>query len=197
MPALTEDRIDFAIEEQDAFPTFAPDRPAIDDVAQQVEALLFSTHHPLTAKQLAEVLGSSEPARMQEAIEFLNADYVATGRTFRVEHVAGGYQLLTRAEFGDLLQRLHGKEAEAKLTNAAQETLAIVAYKQPVLRTDVEAIRGVGCGEALRGLMQKRLVKIAGRSELPGRPILYGTTRRFLEVFGLNTLRDLPKPDRE
>ena len=194
MAALTEDRIDFALEEE-AFPTETIDRPAIDGVAQQVEALLFGTHHPLTLRQLGDLMRIPDRRLIEEAIDLLNGEYIATGRTFRAEHVAGGYQLLTRPQWGELLQRLHGDEAEAKLTNAAQETLAIVAYKQPTLRTDVEAIRGVGCGEALRGLMQKRLVKIAGRSELPGRPILYGTTKRFLEVFGLNSLKDLPKPE--
>src|SRR6185503_1909768 len=96
-------------------------------------------------------------------------------------------------EFGEALKRLHQKEADAKLTKAALETLAIIAYKQPVLRADLEAIRGCACGETIRSLMEKHLVKIAGRAEEPGRPILYGTTKRFLELFGLNSLRDLPQ----
>ena len=109
--------------------------------------------------------------------------------------MAGGYQILTLPEHADALRRLHQREVDAKLTKAALETLAIVAYKQPVLRADVEAIRGVACGEAIRGLMEKHLVKIAGRAEEPGRPILYGTTKRFLELFGLNSLKDLPRPE--
>ena len=91
------------------------------------------------------------------------------------------------------LKKLHQKEIDAKLTKAALETLAIIAYKQPILRADIEAIRGVACGETIRSLMEKHLVKIAGRAEEPGRPILYGTTKRFLELFGLNSLKDLPQ----
>jgi segregation and condensation protein B len=106
--------------------------------------------------------------------------------------VAGGYQILTLPRFGDVLKRLHQKEIDSKLTKAALETLAIIAYKQPILRADLEAIRGVACGETIRSLMEKHLVKIAGRAEIPGRPILYGTTKRFLELFGLNNLKDLP-----
>jgi segregation and condensation protein B len=170
----------------------ASDVPEID--ARPLEALLLSTHHPLTAARLAELLkAGSKPIR--KAIQWLNAQYESTGRSFRIEQVAGGFQILTLPEFGEVLQRLHQKEADAKLTKAALETLAIVAYKQPILRADVEAIRGVACGETIRSLMEKHLVKIAGRAEEPGRPILYGTTKRFLELFGLNTLKDLPQPE--
>ena len=136
---------------------------------------------------------TTKPVR--KAIKALNDQYESTGRAFRIEQVAGGYQILTLPEFGDALKKLHQKEADAKLTKAALETLAIVAYKQPILRADVEAIRGCACGETIRSLMEKHLVKIAGRAEEPGRPILYGTTKRFLELFGLNNLRDLPQPE--
>ncbi len=129
---------------------------------------------------------------IRPAVAALNEAYEQTGRSFRVEQVAGGYQILTLPQFGEPLKRLHQKEIDAKLTKAAVETLAIIAYKQPILRADVEAIRGVASGETIRSLMEKHLVKIAGRAEEPGRPILYGTTKRFLELFGLNTLRDLP-----
>ncbi|HYO08485.1 MAG TPA: SMC-Scp complex subunit ScpB [Tepidisphaeraceae bacterium] len=170
--------------------------PAADEEAldlRALEALLFSTHHPLTAGRLAELLGLDSTKPLRRAIKSLNEQYA--GRSFRVEQVAGGYQMLTLPEFGELLKALHQREVDAKLTKAALETLAIVAYKQPILRADVEAIRGVACGETIRSLMEKRLVKIAGRAEVPGRPILYGTTKRFLELFGLNTLKDLPQSD--
>ncbi|MDB5297809.1 MAG: scpB [Phycisphaerales bacterium] len=160
-----------------------------------LEALLLTTHHPLTPARLVELLGAGTARSVRRAVDWLNALYERTGRSFRVEQVAGGYQILTLPEHADALRRLHQREVDAKLTKAALETLAIVAYKQPVLRADVEAIRGVACGEAIRGLMEKHLVKIAGRAEEPGRPILYGTTKRFLELFGLNDLRDLPKPE--
>ena len=160
-----------------------------------LEALLLSTHHPLTAGKLAELLdiGATKPIR--GAIKQLNEQYESTGRAFRVEQVAGGYQLLTLPEYGDTLKKFHQREIDAKLTKAALETLAIIAYKQPILRVDVEAIRGVACGETIRSLMEKHLVKIAGRAEEPGRPILYGTTKRFLELFGLNSLKDLPQSE--
>ena len=160
-----------------------------------MEALLLSTHHPLTAGRLAELMDLETTKSVRNAIKELNAQYESTGRSFRVEQVAGGYQILTLPEFGEHLKKLHQKEADAKLTKAALETLAIIAYKQPILRADVEAIRGVACGETIRSLMEKHLVKIAGRAEEPGRPILYGTTKRFLELFGLNSLRDLPQPE--
>lgn len=158
-----------------------------------LEALLFSTNHPLTAGRLAELMELDTTRHVRNAIKDLNRQYEQGGRAFRIDQVAGGYQMLTLPEFGDFLKKLHKGEADAKLTRAALETLAIIAYKQPILRVDVEAIRGVACGEAIRGLMEKHLVKIAGRAEEPGRPILYGTTKRFLELFGLNNLKDLPQ----
>ena len=160
-----------------------------------LEALLFSTHHPLTAGRLAELLDLPTTKPVRKAIKALNDQYTSSGRSFRVEQVAGGFQILTLPEYGDLLKQFHQKEVDAKLTKAAIETLAIIAYKQPILRADVEAIRGVACGETIRSLMEKRLVKIAGRAEEPGRPILYGTTKRFLELFGLNSVKDLPQPE--
>ena len=140
-------------------------------------------------------LESTKPIR--RAIKELNEQYIESDRSFRVEQVAGGYQLLTMPEFGDVLKKLHQREVDAKLSKAALETLAIIAYKQPILRADIEAIRGVACGETIRSLMEKHLVKIAGRAEIPGRPILYGTTKRFLELFGLNSLKDLPQGDEQ
>lgn len=160
-----------------------------------LEALLLSTHHPLTAGRLAELMGLHATGPVRKAVKALNAEYEQSNRAFRVEQVAGGYQILTLPEFGEHLQKLHQREIDAKLTKAALETLAIIAYKQPILRADIEAIRGVACGETVRSLMEKHLVKIAGRAEEPGRPILYGTTKRFLELFGLNSLKDLPQSE--
>ena len=169
---------------------------AVSDVdLGALEALLFSTHHPLTAGRLAELLDLQTTKPLRKAIKALNEQYASTGRAFRIEQVAGGFQLLTLPDYGDLLKQFHQKEVDAKLTKAAIETLAIIAYKQPILRADVEAIRGVACGETIRSLMEKHLVKIAGRAEEPGRPILYGTTKRFLELFGLNSIKDLPQPE--
>ena len=180
----------------------AVDADADTDTATQIpvnaaalEALLMSTHHPLTAGRLAELLDLPSTKPVRRAIKELNDEYELGGRSFRVEQVAGGFQVLTLPQYGDFLKKLHQREADAKLTKAALETLAIIAYKQPILRANIEAIRGVACGETIRSLMEKHLVKIAGRAEEPGRPILYGTTKRFLELFGLNSLKDLPQPD--
>jgi segregation and condensation protein B len=169
------------------------DMPAVD--MRLLEALLLSTHHPLTAGRLAELMDLPATKPVRQAVKDLNLQYEESHRAFRIEQVAGGYQILTMPEFGDHLKKLHQREIDAKLTKAALETLAIIAYKQPILRADIEAIRGVACGETIRNLMEKRLVNIAGRAEEPGRPILYGTTKRFLEVFGLNTLKDLPQSE--
>lgn len=160
-----------------------------------LEALLLATHHPLTAGKLAELMDLPTTKPIRQAIKDLNTQYEEAHRSFRIEQVAGGYQILTLPEFGEDLKKLHQREIDAKLTKAALETLAIIAYKQPILRADIEAIRGVACGETIRNLMEKHLVNIAGRAEVPGRPILYGTTKRFLEVFGLNSLKDLPQSE--
>jgi len=160
-----------------------------------LEAMLFATHHPLTAGRLAELLGLDSTKPIRGAIRSLNETYASSSRAFRIEQVAGGYQMLTLPEHGELLKQMHQKEIDAKLGKAAMETLAIIAYKQPILRAEIEAIRGVACGETIRNLMEKHVVKIAGRAEEPGRPILYGTTRRFLEVSGLNSIKDLPQPE--
>jgi len=174
-----------------------PAEPDDDKILDEkiLEALLFSTHHPLTGQRLGELLDVKSQKAIRKSVQALNALYEESGRTFRVEQVAGGYQLLSLPEYGDILKRLHQKEGDAKLTKAALETLAIIAYKQPILRADIEAIRGVACGETIRSLMEKHLVNIAGRAEEPGRPILYGTTKRFLQLFGLNNLKDLPQSE--
>jgi segregation and condensation protein B len=180
------------------------DAGAVDEAAAELsvdlrmlEALLLSTHSPLTAGRLGELLDLPTTKPIRKAIKELNRQYEEGNRSFRIEQVAGGYQILTMPEFGEVLKRFHQKEADAKLTKAALETLSIIAYKQPILRADIEAIRGVACGETIRSLMEKHLVKIAGRAEEPGRPILYGTTKRFLELFGLNSLKELPQPEKE
>ena len=191
------DSAEDVVEQEDAA---GSDAALAGDAALEVdvgalEALLLTTHHPLTAGRIAEVLDLPTTKPVRKAIRQLNEAYASTGRSFRIEQVAGGFQILTLPDFGELLKKFHQKEVDAKLTKAAVETLAIIAYKQPILRADVEAIRGVACGETIRSLMEKHLVKIAGRADEPGRPILYGTTRRFLELFGLNSVKDLPQPE--
>lgn len=162
---------------------------------QVVEAILFSTDMPLSAGKLAQTVGLDSSKPVRDAVDELNRDYAAREAAYRIEERAGGYQLLTLPQYSEYIQRLMKKKEEGRLTPAALETLAIIAYKQPILRVDVEAIRGVACGEVIRSLMEHNLVKITGRAEEVGRPMLYGTTKHFLEVFGLGSLRDLPKAE--
>ncbi len=164
-----------------------------ETVAQNVEAVLMTVEKPITVGKIAETLGFDTTKSVTAAIKRLNAFYKEHDRSFGIEQVAGGYQIFTLAKFRGVLGSLHRTRVESKLSPAAMETLAVIAYRQPVLRADIEAVRGVACGEMIRSLMDKHLVKIVGRAEEIGRPMLYGTTRRFLEVFGLSNLKDLPK----
>lgn len=159
----------------------------------KVEAALLTTDRPLPAAKLADVMEQATAASIRDAISLLNKVYEQSERSFRIEEVAGGYQLLTLPQFADVLSSLHRTRGKEKLSTAALETLAIVAYKQPIVRAEIENIRGVACGEVLRSLMERHLIKIVGRAEELGRPMLYGTTKSFLEVFGLSNLKDLPK----
>jgi segregation and condensation protein B len=161
----------------------------------RVEALLMSTDRPLADERLADLLGlgpKGRAAAVGAAIEQLNGEYEQTGRTFRAQRVAGGWQLLTLPALGPLVSRLHRDRHESRLSQPALETLAIIAYRQPVMRAEIEAIRGVACGEVLRALLERRLVRITGRAEQLGRPMLYGTTGHFLRTFGLPGLDALP-----
>jgi segregation and condensation protein B len=157
-----------------------------------VEAILFATDTPLSAKKIAQILDVGNAADVKKHIATLNEQYAATGRSFRIEEIAKGYQMLTIPAYNNWLRQVLKVREETKLSPAAMETLAIVAYKQPILRADVESIRGVACGEVINRLREMNLVKIVGRAEEIGRPLLYGTTTHFLEVFGLGSLEDLP-----
>lgn len=166
----------------------------------RVEALVFSSNRPVSPARIAEALPAAggkavTPSEIEAAIGRLNGVYQQTGRSFRVEHVAGGYRVMTRPELADVLAAFHRAQASSRLSRAAIETLAIVAYQQPVTRARLEAIRGVGCGEVLRSLLERRLVAVTGRAEELGRPMLYGTTKHFLDTFGLNSIKELPAAD--
>ena len=160
-----------------------------------VEALLLATDDPLPAAKIAQLLGMGDASDVKAHIEKLNERYSQAGASFRIEPIAKGYQLLTLPAFNPWIQKLHKARDDSRLSPAALETLAIVAYKQPILRADVEAIRGVAVGDMLVRLRDMGLVRIVGRAEEVGRPLLYGTTTKFLDVFGLGSLKDLPKVD--
>lgn len=157
-----------------------------------IEAALLAADEPLTPKRLAQAAGLPDAAEARRLVRKLHALYEADGSAFQVEEIAGGFQLLTRPEYHPWLTRLRHTGHDLRLSPAARETLAIVAYRQPIMRADIEAVRGVQCGEVLRLLMERGLVRIAGRHNSLGRPVLYGTTKKFLQVFGLRNLRDLP-----
>lgn len=161
-------------------------------VQSVVEAVLFASDEPLSADRLAKIVETGVK-QIRQHIKNLNDRYQAENNAFRIEQIAGGYQMLTLSAYNSWLKKLLRVRSDSKLSPAALETLAIVAYKQPIIRADLEAIRGVAAGEMIRSLMYKGLVKIVGRAEVLGRPMLYGTTRKFLEIFGLNSLKDLPK----
>lgn len=164
------------------------------DLRGAAEALLFSLSEPVTIRSLAELLGVSVH-ETREVIEDLRLEYISGQRAFRIEDIAGGVQLLTLPRFDPWIRKLRQKEKESRLTPAAMESLAVIAYKQPISKADLEGIRGVGCGPTLKTLLERGLIQIAGRGEGLGKPLLYGTTKRFLESFGISSVRELPQPE--
>jgi len=161
------------------------------DAKKVLEAVLFSSSSVMSGQNLATILGNATPSHVFALIESLNEEYERTGRSFRIQSVAGGFQMRTLPIYRTWVQKAEPLKP-VKLTQPALETLAIVAYRQPVTRADVENLRGVDCSYALRALLERRLVRIVGKDKSPGRPILYGTTRDFLSLFNLSDLRELP-----
>jgi len=168
---------------------------ARDPDLARLEAVLLVAQEPLSSRRLAQLASLADGTKACTLVRALNQRYDREGSAFRVEEVAGGLQLLSRPQFAPWLRRLQPRPVEVRLSAPAMETLAVVAYRQPVLRADVEAIRGVQCGEILRQLIERELVRISGRSEDLGRPLMYATTKRFLQVFGLRSLDELPRAE--
>jgi segregation and condensation protein B len=166
-----------------------------DECLAQVEAILFLSSQPVGSRKLAELTDLADGTKARTLVRKLNRLYDAEGCAFRVEEVAGGFQLLTRKKFAPWLRRLYAAPVEVRLSGPAMETLAVIAYRQPVLRAEVEAIRGVQSGEVLRQLIERDMVRIVGRSDELGRPFLYGTGKRFLQVFGLRHIDELPQTE--
>ena len=156
-----------------------------------VEALILASPEPVKSARLAEIVPGCTPGDAKDLVNELNTEYQQNDRAFEIWEVAGGYQIRTRAEFSGYLQQLQ-KRRPLRLSRAALDTLSIVAYKQPATRAEIEDIRGVDAGAVLKGLLDRRLIRIAGHREVPGRPMLYATTRRFLEIFGLESLKGMP-----
>jgi len=163
----------------------------MENIQAIIEALVLVSETPLSMEKICAVLPEVEKSQVQEAIDKLIAEYEDRQSGICLQEVAGGYQFRTRVELANWVKKLRGSKP-ASLSPASLETLAIVAYRQPIVKAEIESIRGVDVSAPLRGLLDKKLVRIVGRKDVPGKPMIYGTTRKFLEVFNLKDLSELP-----
>lgn len=158
-----------------------------------IESLLFVSEEPLTVDKFRQILETVDAKEIRSALQSLGKEYEARGGGFKLAEVAGGWQLRSRPEYNKWLKRML-QPSPQRLSKAALETLAIIAYNQPIIRADIEHIRGVDAGGVLRQLLERKLIRVLGRKEIPGRPLIYATTKLFLELFELRDLKDLPSP---
>jgi len=165
----------------------------MEDIKYIIESLLFVADEPLTVGRLKKILIQAESVEIREAMAELTAEYEMRGGGFYLDEVAGGYQIRTRPQYTDWIKKLI-QPKPLRLSKPALETLVIIAYKQPIIRSDIEHLRGVDCGGVIRVLLERKLIRVLGRKEIAGRPLIYATTKRFLEIFDLKNLRDLPTP---
>lgn len=164
-------------------------------IEKKVEALLFASDEPLTPAKIKELTGAASNGEIRQAVETLSDFYRETERSYQIAELAGGYQLVTLPEYSEVIKSLYKNRRKSRLSNAALETLAIIAYKQPVSRAQIEAVRGVNSGGVLSTLSERELIRVSGRGESIGKPFLYSTTRKFLEYLGLKSYSDLPSID--
>ncbi len=164
-----------------------------NEIRQAIEALLFASEKPLSPEQIQEAfeedLGVQE---IRRALEALRKEYIDGNRGFKLFEIAGGFQLVSDPRFSSYLKRFYQAREKKRLSQASLETLSVIAYRQPATRADIEFIRGVNVDGAIKTLLEKGLIRIVGRKEVPGRPMLYGTTKEFLEHFGMNSIKELP-----
>lgn len=163
-----------------------------EDLKKIIETLLFITDRPVKPSRLAEVAENTDARRVREVIRQLQDEYSSQNRAVQIVEIAGGFQMATKAEYGRWVRRLYNEKMTTKLSNAALETLAIIAYKQPITRAEMEAIRGVDVAGPLEKLLERSLVRVVGKKDTIGRPMVYGTTDEFLRLFGLNKIAELP-----
>jgi len=177
--------------------------PSLFDLKSTLEALIFAADEPIPLRQLEELFNEPQQdgtaqkitgEEIRRVIGNLNAEYEEQQRAYRIIQVAGGYQFATRPEYAEWVGKLYKEKGKRKLSHSALETLAIIAYRQPVTKPEIESIRGVNCDYVLHTLLERRLVTITGRASTVGRPLLYGTTKEFLKHFGINEISELPKP---
>lgn len=164
-----------------------------EELERAVAAVLFASSEPLSNARIAEGLAHTTPAHVAGAIDRVSARLVASGLPFELVAIAGGWQIFSSRDMADVVARFSRARRDDKVSPAALETLAVIAYRQPVTKAEIEAVRGVQAGPVLRALVDRGLIKVAGRSEDPGHALLYGTTRKFLDTFGLSDLKDLPR----
>ena len=171
-----------------------PIEPAEQEAARhlRVEGILFLAKEPLPNRKIAQLADVKHGSEVKEIILKLNGHYDSRGQSFRIEKIAGGYRFMTKQNYSSWIRRLESSPPPVRFSRPVIETLSVIAYRQPVMRAEIEAVRGVGCGEVIRQLMERGLVRISGRSDDLGRPFLYSTTKTFLAVFGLNSLQELP-----
>ena len=169
-----------------------PELLQTDDLKKIVETLLFITDRPVKPSRLADVIDGTNVKQVREVITALQDEYVAQGRAVHIVEIGGGFQMATKPEYGRWVRKLYNEKMTTKLSNAALETLAIIAYKQPITRAEMEAIRGVDVAGPLERLLERSLVRVVGKKDTIGRPMVYGTTDEFLRMFGLNKLSELP-----
>jgi len=164
-----------------------------DNLHRILEAMLFASDAPLTQQKCKELISGTGIKEIREAINYLNQQYESGGSALKIIEIAGGYLMVTREEYAPFLQKLYKGRSSARLTQRALETLSIVAYKQPITKQEIESIRGVNVDAVMKTLLERNLITIEGRQKAPGSPLLYGTTKYFLEYFALNSLEALPK----
>ncbi len=173
----------------------AEETPALlqsEDLQKIIETLLFITDRPVKVSRLVDVIENTTAKEVREAIRKLQDDYTVRGSAVQILEIAGGYQMCTKPEYGRWVRRLYNEKMTTRLSNAALETLAIIAYKQPLTRAEMEGIRGVDVAGPLEKLLDRGLVRVVGRKDTIGHPMVYGTTDEFLRMFGLNKVSELP-----
>lgn len=166
---------------------------ALDNTRSVVEAMLFISDKPVTIEQIRDVVGNLDAGQVRQIISELNAEYEQLNRGIRITEVAGGFRMITPPQLAPFLRKMYKQRRAERLSKPALETLAIIAYKQPLTRLEIETLRNVNVDGVMSSLVEKGLIRITGRKNAPGRPFVYGTTRQFLEYFGLKSLDELPK----
>ncbi len=167
-----------------------------DNARAVIEALLFVSEKPLAIEQIKDVLDNLESSEIRKILAELNSEYEGTNRGIRIAEVAGGFRMITPSALAPFLKKLYKQHRKERLSKPALETLAIIAYKQPLTKLDIESLRNVNVDGVMDSLLEKNLIRITGRKKAPGRPLVFGTTRAFLEYFGLKSLDDLPKMEK-